>query len=197
MPHPITYTTHNGEPLPNLWDYSLDTYAKNGVSRACLALQDYFDLDVNMVLYTLWAGKQGYELTAEDIATIADVPHHWQVNTVIPIRTARQQIKQQIQTLPTNTAGEMQTLYAELKKQELTAEQMEQDLIQTCHNKHNADKKMPAPTATDCGHQNLTQYATQFATPMVANDDTPQMLPHTGEPTALNTIINSLHTLSQ
>ena len=41
------------------WDYSLRTYACEGVAAACLAFQDRFRIDVNILLFCSWIGHSG------------------------------------------------------------------------------------------------------------------------------------------
>ncbi len=46
-------------PSSPFWDYSLGIYRKPGVADACIALQDEFGLDVNMLLACLWFSAEG------------------------------------------------------------------------------------------------------------------------------------------
>ena len=41
------------------WDFSLIVYMTPGVGPACVALQEAHELDVNIVLFCLWAGASG------------------------------------------------------------------------------------------------------------------------------------------
>ncbi len=44
-------------PARGFWAFSVELYGAAGVETACLALQDRFGADVNLVLYCLWAGR--------------------------------------------------------------------------------------------------------------------------------------------
>ena len=192
------YETYDGKAFVPLWDYSLDVYGRDGVDRACLALQDYFCLDVNMVLYCLWAGRQGYQLTENDINSLADVPHGWQVATVMPIRVSRLQINEQYQTASPEQKPNLETLYRDIKQQELDAERMEQDLIQTSHQKHILDGIIwVSPDKQDYGLHNVTVYSNLFANLAIANDDTDSTGENHGETAQLTVILQSLNSLCQ
>ena len=41
-----------------LWEFSLDFYARPGVSAALIELQDRAGLDVNLILFALWLGAR-------------------------------------------------------------------------------------------------------------------------------------------
>ena len=95
------------------WRFSLDFYARPGVSAACLALQDDHGLDVNLALYACWVGwSGGGRLGAADVATAEQRVASWRGGVIAPLRAARRALKQE------NVAA----LYAEAKALELAAE---------------------------------------------------------------------------
>ena len=57
------------------WEFSLAHYELDDVPQACLALQDEFGLDVNLLLYAAWLAGMDRCLTLEHLkgmdATIA------------------------------------------------------------------------------------------------------------------------------
>ena len=168
----MQFKTFDGADLPTLWDYSLNVYTRDGVSKACLALQNYFGLDVNMVLYCLWAGKQGFQLTHDDMATISQTPHSWQVNTVMPLRATRMRVGERMTGPHADVIRGLKETYEDLKNQELDAERMEQELIMTAHNRLCADGMIwESQNPANYGLQNLAVYADIYATFMVMNDD--------------------------
>lgn len=83
-----------GLPTNPFWNFSLALYARPGVADACLHLQDEYDLDVNLVLFFIWAGLQGPgKLTAEEISLAISRGQRWQVGVVARIRAVRRQLK--------------------------------------------------------------------------------------------------------
>jgi uncharacterized protein (TIGR02444 family) len=83
-------------PFPShpFWDYSLQLYGRPGVEAACLTLQDEFDLDVNIVLFCLWAGAAGPgRLTAEEISECITRGGRWQREVVQRLRHIRRTLK--------------------------------------------------------------------------------------------------------
>src|SRR3954451_355651 len=55
------------------WRFSLALYARPGVAEALIALQDRAGLDVNLILFGLWAGaRHGRNLEGEGFAAAAE-----------------------------------------------------------------------------------------------------------------------------
>ena len=46
-------------PAGDFWRTSLELYAREGVSRALIALQDRRGADVNLLLYCCWTARSG------------------------------------------------------------------------------------------------------------------------------------------
>lgn len=78
-----------------LWRFSLDFYGRAGVEGDCLALQDRFGLDVNIVLLCCWLGVCGRRL---DVAAIAAIEadrafRDWREEVIRPLRAVRRGLK--------------------------------------------------------------------------------------------------------
>jgi uncharacterized protein (TIGR02444 family) len=101
------------------WIYSLRLYRKPGVAPACLALQDRLGLDVNMLLFCLWAGSRGLALAGATIRAAVELSSGWSTNVVRPLRSVRRTLK------PMNQPA----LRASVARVELAAEKVEQDLL--------------------------------------------------------------------
>lgn len=103
------------------WDFSLTLYGRPGVAPACLALQDRFGADVNLLLLGFWRAHRGFPGWAEgeiDRAEAAAAP----VNAVLaPLRQARRALHTLRDDEPSATA-----LYDEAKALELRVEQVAQ-----------------------------------------------------------------------
>lgn len=108
-------------PTQTLPAYSGWLYAGNEVPAACLLLQDELGLDVNLVLWCLYAGARGTTLTEEMIATADAACAPWRANVVRPLREVRRWLK---------TAGpEAQALRKQVLAQEIDSEWHQQGLI--------------------------------------------------------------------
>lgn len=71
----------------------LEIYAKPGVARACLDLQDRLDLDVLLFLAVLYAAGRDCCLDAEAIRALDDGCEQWRTEVVRPLRTVRVRLK--------------------------------------------------------------------------------------------------------
>lgn len=101
------------------WRFSLAVYAAPGVSDECIALQDRFGVDVNVLLFATWLGaERGLLLTPEHFARIEATIGEWQHDVLAPVRKIRRRIKAM--------ADRDETLYREIKVAELKLEQVEQ-----------------------------------------------------------------------
>lgn len=106
---------------PGFWAFSLTLYDRPGVAEACLALQDGFGADVNLLLLGFWRARQGYAGWAPgeiDRVLAAAAPV---TAALLPLRAARRALKVLQADEPAATA-----LYAEAKALELKLEQVAQ-----------------------------------------------------------------------
>ena len=108
----------------SLWNFSLAVYANKAVQDECLALQDEFGLDVNLILLCSYLGAvHGVTLTAEETASARDVVRQWHDDIVRPLRVARRSLK------PIERQ-DAQRLRAQIKAAELESERIEQTMLQ-------------------------------------------------------------------
>lgn len=108
----------------SFWDFSLAVYGGGGVEAECLALQDQFGVDVNLILLCAFAGAaHGATLTADDIASARKTVERWQQDIVRPLRAARRAMK----PVARQDAQELRT---RLKEIELESERVEQTMLQ-------------------------------------------------------------------
>ncbi|HET7193280.1 MAG TPA: TIGR02444 family protein [Pseudolabrys sp.] len=104
------------------WRFSLAVYAADGVADECLALQQEFNIDINLLLFSAWLGAdRGIDLTQEDIRTADATVERWRSRVVRPLREVRQVLKQ----AQTNHEG----FRRKVKAIELEAEQIEQAIL--------------------------------------------------------------------
>lgn len=112
------------------WAYSLRVYAQPGVSAACLRLQDEADLDVNLLLLALYAGRIDRDIGIEDWQRLDALVAPLREHLIQPLRHARRWLKQQppIPLQPARGgASELRPALAEL---ELQAERQVQALLE-------------------------------------------------------------------
>lgn len=112
--------SRSGNPF---WDFSLRIYSSPAVQNACLELQDGSGVDVNVLLYMLWQASRGRRLSSEAAKAVLDAVEAWRVEVVVPLRTARRNLKA---PGPAFDPGGAETLRAIVKKAELEAERLQQ-----------------------------------------------------------------------
>lgn len=106
------------------WKYSCDVYAKGEVAMICLALQDDFGMDVNMILYGAWIGEQGVGLSQEHVCGVDKQVAQWRAEVLLPLRALRRELKDLAASAGSGS-------YEELKALELDAEEQQQQLMYT------------------------------------------------------------------
>lgn len=112
---------------PGFWDWSLDFYEDREVQRACLILQDRHGLDVNMVLWCLWAVAAGYGIIDDDtLAGGLAFASDWNERVTTHLRAVRRNLR----PAPTGTSADWaESLRANTLELELDAERVEQDFL--------------------------------------------------------------------
>ncbi len=92
-------------PASELWDFTLSVYGQEGVSQACIALQDRRGLDVDVMLFCSWLGATGRGVLSRhelDRAWEAIAP--WQAEVVTALRAVRRRIKDGFSGAPEEAA---------------------------------------------------------------------------------------------
>ena len=110
-------------PCP-FWDFSLHAYGSDGVAPACLKLQERHSIDVNILLYCVWAGHIGNRLNKEQIAILAAAVGEWHSAVVLSLRRARKRMKTAMDGQPPSPLS--LELRARVQKLEIDAEHIEQ-----------------------------------------------------------------------
>lgn len=82
-------------PRSAFWDFTLSIYSRDGVSPALITLQDRLGLDVNFLLYCLFAGARGHALGSEDLTRLEAVAAPLRKNLIHPLRQVRRWLKEQ------------------------------------------------------------------------------------------------------
>ncbi|MEM6581992.1 MAG: TIGR02444 family protein [Pseudomonadota bacterium] len=108
---------------PNLfWEFSIQLYKQPEVAKACVAAQDEWGADVNMLLFIAWQSQRGACMQMEAIATLDEAVRGWREQVVQPIRELRRKLK---------AVSEAETSRALIQQAELAAERSQQDLMLT------------------------------------------------------------------
>lgn len=120
-----------------LWDYASKLYGLEGVAPACLALQDRFGVDVNLLLYAAWLAHSDQKLSAEHLAALDASIAEWRHQVLAPLRGVRRQL---------HGNEDVADLYDGVKALELRAERAQLDRMYAFFSQSDAS---PA------GHQSL------------------------------------------
>jgi uncharacterized protein (TIGR02444 family) len=104
-----------------LWEFAVALYAKPGVAKACLALQDKHGADVPLLLAAIWHGRTGRgALSAARVERWTTIARTWRTQIVAPLRQARRALK----------AHDAADLYAAVKRAELAAEKLQLEALE-------------------------------------------------------------------
>lgn len=114
-----------------LWEFSLRVYAIDGVSGACLALQERHRVDVNLLLYCCWLGHTGRALDAAGLAHALVLSMPWAQHVVRPLRGARSWMKNHGDPLTQVSTADYTALREDIKTVELRAEQLQQQVLES------------------------------------------------------------------
>ena len=155
MPEMTSIDDHHAD----LWAFSLDRYARQGVSELCLTLQDDIGADVNVVLFCLWRGQNGAAVSAAAVAAgIHGEAGAWHRDVVLPLRAARRAMKGR------SIAGDGDGIEAcrdQLKALEIACERLEQRMLVTALSENGNEGKIESRREVASATQarsNLTNY---------------------------------------
>ena len=76
----------------DLWSFSVITYSRRGVERACLHLQSA-GANVCLLLCGLWLGERGVTCNEQRLQLLRNVAEPWDADVVQPLRALRLQWK--------------------------------------------------------------------------------------------------------
>lgn len=108
------------------WDFSLAVYGGPGVADACIALQDEFGVDVNILLYLSFRAANGVRLSAADVAWLDQNVVDWRSQIVGPLRHVRRHLKQMVAMDAFDGAGDLRE---QIKTVELESERLQQQAL--------------------------------------------------------------------
>lgn len=134
------------------WRFSCELYADAEIAKTCLALQDEYALNVNLLLLAVWLGRQQIGLSMDDFGRLTAAIAAWQHKHLQPIRELRRQIGTERLRTPADLKHAVEQLYGQLKQVELTAEKIQQQQLIT------ALMERPLPDAASDPTSNLYAY---------------------------------------
>ena len=102
-----------------LWDWSVRAWASEGVSEACLHLQDAAGQNAPLLLWAAWAARTGRTPDADTIEDACDIARAWQEAAVAPLRAVRRSLKGRN---PDLEDADREAIRAQVKAVELEAE---------------------------------------------------------------------------
>lgn len=113
-----------------LWDFVVWAYTAPGVEKACLALQNRHGADVNMMLFCTWLAYRGTGTSnlARYLGAAMKLSREWQRKLVEPVRTARENLKEVIES---STLLEAQRDVATALRERIKQSELELEQLQT------------------------------------------------------------------
>jgi uncharacterized protein (TIGR02444 family) len=107
----------------DLWRFACAFYARDGVAPACLALQETLNVDVNILLFAIYAHlARGIALDAADLGAVDALVRDWRHEIVQPLRGLRTRLKAGPVPAPSTATDHLRN---RIKAAELEAEQIE------------------------------------------------------------------------
>lgn len=88
--------------LIGLWDWALKAYGREGVPEACLALQDFHEQNVCLLLWGAWCAQTGRTPDEDTLEAASDTARAWETTTVAPLRAIRRTLKGPVPDLDTD-----------------------------------------------------------------------------------------------
>ena len=105
-----------------LWRFVLPFYARDGVAPACLTLQEGLGVDVNMLLFAIFAQvERGIMLEEDDLAAVDELLRDWRGEVIEPLRRVRTRMKAGPSPAPSSRTEHLRN---RIKAAELEAEQI-------------------------------------------------------------------------
>jgi uncharacterized protein (TIGR02444 family) len=144
--------------MESLWRFSLRVYARPGVERAVLALQESCGVDVNLLFFCCWLGGAGRKVDRRLLKRATGAVSGWRREVIAPLRNARRRLKLGISGVPTEWSDRLRK---GIGKAELDAEQVEQILLERCAGAARPGKEPPETIAAE----NLDRYLGLLGSP--------------------------------
>jgi uncharacterized protein (TIGR02444 family) len=132
----------SNDQLP-LWDFSVALYAHPSIERACLQLQDHWQVNVNILLWVWWLEARHISVDAQKIVAAQACLTDWDAHVLTPLRAMRREIKRRFSGGDVFVEQSRQAI----KSAELAAEQVEQQWLEHLAMSWIADSTVLSPGA--------------------------------------------------
>jgi uncharacterized protein (TIGR02444 family) len=144
----------------DFWAFSVRVYSKPDVPPACLALQNDYGLDVNLLLYCCWLGTHGAQLEVAALAQALAFADPWSEHVVRPLRHARTWMKHDSDARGRLPSEDYTGLRESIKTIELEAERLQQLTLEAMM-PDSVRKPAGTDEAVNCVSNNLLLYASE------------------------------------
>ena len=115
----------------SFWNFSDRTYRCEGIPDACLALQNEYGADVNVLLFCCWMGATRGEIKAESFDSVLGFSRCWADHVVRRLRHARTWMKIEGCPDPGVPEESFTNLRERIKAAEFEAEQLQENVMQS------------------------------------------------------------------
>jgi len=103
--------------------FAVAVYRRDGVSAACLHLQERFDADVNLVLCAAFTGAvRRHDPTESEVVAMREAVAPWHTEIVVPLRAVRRRLRTGPPPAPDDATTELR---ARIQRDEIEAELIE------------------------------------------------------------------------
>ena len=132
-------------PKHPFWEFSMSVYSHPSVKEACLALQNRFDMNVNVLLFCCWLASTGKgRLTKQELQALLNIIDKWHRSITKSLRDVRYSLAAFSKIkLPLNK------LRQSILENELLAEQVEQLMLAGSISKVSNDNLPPIKKLQD------------------------------------------------
>jgi len=144
--------TGKQQPIENpFWTHSVTCYGREGVRALCLEFQETSDADVNLLLFGLWLGCEGYVVSEAGAQVFAQAVAPWHCEVVRPLRAVRRRLKGWaiVDDKP------RERLRSAIQTWEIEAERLQQDMLYGLFMERLNELCAPAPCGRKAMQANL------------------------------------------
>lgn len=117
----------------SFWDFSLRVYRLPHVGETCLALQNTYGLDVNVLLFACWHGRHFGPFSPGTLQAALQFSTQWSTHVVKSLRHARNWMKSALaaQDSTLSTLPGVTELREQIKAVELRGERLQQHALES------------------------------------------------------------------
>jgi uncharacterized protein (TIGR02444 family) len=139
------------------WRFSLRIYP--AVADTCLELQDRFGVDVNVLLFLLFAADNGRKVDTSEVRAIISAVARWNTSVVVPLRSVRRFLRSPPEVIEVAAA---ESLRQHVKQVELEAERLQQEGLYRNHRLD--DLGAPEASREAAARSNVAAYEAELGT---------------------------------